>query len=221
MAVGCQTTPDLIEPTHMLRLECRQPDGTIGQSRVAVLDIGDLKHDFAFATGHAVPSERPCVVKDFSGGQSSVSLIRIAEGYKSGDSTDWAVIRFDKIKTKGLVRYALDPVADIESLTEKEFTFARARGLAANSQKCSLSILDFSADNRRVVHDCRAIPGQSGSPVIRTVNGSPMLVGLHIGHLWMLESPETGRPDRKGYINLLDQKTVDVIESIINTYRNN
>ena len=47
-----------------------------------------------------------------------------------------------------------------------------------------------------------------------------MLVGLHIGHLWLLESPVTGRPDRKGYINLLDQKTVDEVESVINSYRN-
>lgn len=188
-------------------------------SRVAVLDIGDQKYDFAFATGHAVPSERPCIVRDFVGGQSRVSLIKLADGYKSGETTDWAVIRFDKINTKGLVRYALNPIEDIEALAEKEYTFAQASALPENSQKCSLSILDFSEDHRRVVHDCRAIPGQSGSPITRWVDGVPMLVGLHIGHLWMLESPITRRPDRKGYINLLDQKTVGEIEAVINVNR--
>jgi len=203
----------------MLRLFCEAQDGSTFQSRVAVLDINDGKYDFGFATGHAVPDSRPCTVKDFSGGQSSVSLIRLADGYKSGASTDWALIRFDKINTKGLVRYTLDPIEDIADLLNEEFSFAQARGLSENAQKCSLSILDFSEDNRRVVHDCRAIPGQSGSPIIRLVEGRPMLVGLHIGHLWMIQSPITGRPDRKGYINLLDQKTVGAIESIIDEHR--
>jgi len=220
MGSGCQTSANPILPTHMLRLECSNGDGTVAMSRAAVLDIGDEKHDFAFTTGHAIPSERPCVVKDFAGAQSAVTLIRLADEYKSGEPTDWAVIKFDKIQTKGLVRYTLDPVEDLDALKEKEFIFARARGISANSQKCSLTILDFSEDYRRVVHDCRAIPGQSGSPITRLVDGEPMLVGLHIGHLWMLESPVTGRPDRKGYINLLDQKTVDEIESVINSYRN-
>jgi len=31
----------------------------------------------------------------------------------------------------------------------------------------------------------------------------------------MLESPETRRPDRKGYINLLNQDTVQEIQSLI------
>lgn len=199
----------------MLRLECKSPDGTHAQSRAAVLNIGDPKYDFAFATGHAVPSERPCVVKDFAGGQSPVSLIRLADGYQPGQRTDWAIIRFDKIRTRDLVRYNLDPIENIESLTEKQFEFARARGLQSISQKCSLSILNFSQGNRRVVHDCKAVPGQSGSPLTKWVDGEPMLVGLHIGHLWMFQSPETGRPDKKGYINLFDQETVDEINSVI------
>lgn len=189
------------------------------QSRIAVLDIDDAEHDFGFATGHAVPDERPCFVSNFLGKKSRVTLIRLADGYKPGAHTDWAVIRFDKLKTKGLVRYTLDPIEDVESLTKKEFTFAAALGLSQNSQKCSLSILDFSYNNKRVVHDCRATGGQSGSPITRLVDRKPTLVGLHIGFLWMFDSPATGLPDRKGYINLLDQNTVNVIESFINESR--
>jgi len=36
-----------------------------------------------------------------------------------------------------------------------------------------------------------------------------------IGMLWMHESPATGAPDRKGYINLFNQKTVAAIEEVI------
>jgi hypothetical protein len=199
----------------MLRLVCQVPNGKIGISRIAVLDVGDPKYDFGFATGHAVPTERPCIVRDFIGGKSSVNLIKIADGYESGEPTDWAIIRFDKMKTNGLVRYSLEATENVEALVGQEFTFARARGRPENSQKCKLSVLDFNADMRRVVHDCRAIPGQSGSPITRIVDGDAKLVGLHIGMLWMHESPATGAPDRKGYINLFNQKTVAAIEEVI------
>lgn len=220
LGVGCQTTADPNLQTHMLRLECTGPDGTEGMSRLAVLDVGDPKYDFGFVAGHAVPSERPCFVKDFVGGKSKVSLIHLAENYQAGEQSDWAVIRFKKIKTKGLVRYTLEPVEEIGSLLDKEFSFARARGLSENSQKCKLSILNFSAGRRHVAHDCRAVEGQSGSPITRKLDGKFKLVGIHIGNLWMFKSPETGRPDKKGYINLLDQKTVAEIDTVITSNRN-
>lgn len=183
------------------------------------MDVGDPIFDYGFATGHSVPSERPCAVKDFSGRKRSVNLIQLADGYQSGEKTDWAIIRFDKISTKSLVRYELEPIEDLGPLDENRFSFAQARGLSENAQTCRLSILDFDNGRHRVTHDCRAVPGQSGSPITRIVDGTHKLVGLHIGHLWMFKSPETGRPDRKGYINLLDQKTVEEIESIISANR--
>ena len=203
----------------MLRLICEGADDSFRQSRIAVLDTGDPVYDFGFATGHAVPSERPCAVKDFSGQTRDVNLIRLADGYKSGESTDWAVLRFDKISTRNLVRYQLEPVETLTTLEQQRFSFAKARGLPENAQSCKLSILDFDTGHHRVTHDCRAVPGQSGSPITRLSNGEHMLVGLHIGHLWMFKSPETGRPDRKGYINLLDKPTVNEIESLITAHR--
>jgi len=218
---GCQTTADR-SPTHMLRLICESAAGsqTNNTSRIAVLDIGDHKYDFGFATGHGIPPERPCLVKDFEGRERSVDMIRLANDYKAGQKTDWAVIRFDRISTPGLVRYALEPINDLSVMETAQFSFAQARGLPENAQRCSLSILDFKNGRRRVSHDCRAIPGQSGSPITRIVEGTHKLVGLHIGHIWMLESPATGRPDRKGYINLLDQNTVEEIRDLIDENRN-
>ena len=203
----------------MLRLFCEGAGDNFQQSRLAVLDIGDPIYDFGFATGHAVPSERPCAVKDFSGNSRAVNLIELADGYQAGESTDWAIIRFEKISTKGLVRYQLDPVGAAVSLKTEKFSFAQARGLPENAQTCTLSELDFDNGRYRVTHDCRAVPGQSGSPITRISNSKHKLIGLHIGHLWMFKSPETGRPDRKGYINLLDAETVEQIDSLIAEYR--
>lgn len=199
----------------MLRLICEGADDSARQSRIAVLEVGDPLYDFGFATGHAVPSERPCAVKDFSGEERAVNLIKLANEYRAGEKTDWAIIRFDKISTQSLVRYQLDAVDPLDPLVDETFSFAAARGLPENAQSCKLSRLKFKDDRHRVTHDCRAVPGQSGSPITRIVEGQHKLIGLHIGHLWMLESPKTGRPDRKGYINLLDGQTVTEIEQMI------
>lgn len=216
MGVGCQTTasPEPI-PTHMLRLLCEGADANFLRSRIAVLDVGDPNYDYGFSTGHGVPPERPCAVKDFTGQTRSADLIHLADGYQAGERTDWAVIRFDKITTEKLVRYTLEPLEDLTRLEEAEFSFAQARGLPENAQTCKLSVLDFGNDRRKVTHDCRAVAGQSGSPLTRIVDGKHQLIGLHIGHLWMLDSPATGRPDRAGYINLLDRETIAQIESVI------
>ena len=199
----------------MLRLLCEGADANFLQSRIAVLDVGDPVYDYGFATGHAVPSERPCAVKDFSGRSRPADLIHLADGYNPGENTDWAIIRFDKISTKNLVRYKLEPLEDLSLLDEKQFSFAQARGLPENAQTCKLSVLDFANGRRRVTHDCRAVGGQSGSPMTRIVDGEHRLIGLHIGHLWMFDSPETGRPDRTGYINLLDRGTINQVQAVI------
>lgn len=199
----------------MLRLVCEGTEESDLQSRLAVLKTSNSDYDYGFATGHAVPAERPCAVKDFEGRSRPVDFIQLADNYQAGESTDWAIIRFKRISTKGLVRYALEPVEDLGDFEAGFFSFAQARGLSENAQSCRLSVLDFQNGRTRVTHDCRAVPGQSGSPITRKVGGETKLVGLHIGHLWMLESPETGRPDRKGYINLLNQDILDEISAII------
>lgn len=199
----------------MLRLFCEGAEDNNIQSRLAVLDIGDPVYDYGFTSGHGVPPERPCAVRDFSGKTQAVSIIHIPKNYRAGAETDWAVIKFNKISTKNLTRYALDPVTDLTTLDQNRYYFAQAFGLSENAQPCKLSILDFSNGHHRASHDCRSIPGQSGSPITRIVDGKHTLVGLHMGNLWMFQSPETGRPDRKGYINLLTPGTVKEIESVI------
>jgi len=199
----------------MLRLQCAQFGDLQTHSRIVVLDIDHPKYDYALAAGHAVPEDRPCKALDFEGRDSDIDLIQFAAGYESGAQTDWAVIRFERINTPKLTRYKLEPLGDETSLEGTTIKFADARGLPENGQICRLEILRFREGFRRIVHDCRSIPGQSGSPVTRRVDGEDQLVGLHVGQLWMIESPASGRPDRRGYINLLNSEMVEEIENVI------
>ena len=170
----------------MLRLNCEGAEKTGVRSRLAVLDIGNPNYDFGFSSGHGILAERPCVVMDFQGKSKPVNLIKFADDYQSGGKTDWAIIRFDKISTRGLVRYELAPI-DENSLTENnKFYFAKALGLPENSQACHLSVLDFNNGRRRATHDCKAVSGQSGSPITQEVEGKHMLVACAYLSYWIV-----------------------------------
>lgn len=199
----------------MMRLQCFNSAMASLHSRIAVLETKDPIYDYALAVGHGLPPERPCDVHDFSGISARVDIIRYAKNYEPGAQTDWAIVRFPRIDNPQLVRYALTPFEDFENLEGLEVQFARARGLPRNTQSCSLSVLEFNPSLKRISHNCRGVPGQSGSPVTRLVEGESRLVGLNIGQLWMIESPRTGRPDRKGYINIFDEKMLAEVKTLI------
>jgi len=200
----------------MLRLQCGSEDKTVSlQSRLAVLETSSKIYDYGLTTGHGVPEHRPCIVRDFDGRLSPISKIAFAENYESGTRTDWAILRFKKIKTPNLVRYNINSVDSNTSFNGMEINFARAKGLPDNKQKCHLETLDFKNGEEKTSHSCQSIQGQSGTPVTKTINGVEKLIGLHVGQLWMIVSPKTSKPDRKGYINLLDEDMVNEINDII------
>lgn len=140
--LGCQSTSKLsavnAPPTHMLRLECVDESLPGSLSRIAVLATDNLKCDFAVVSGHAIPKNRPCLVKDFFGNDSKVDAIRLADDYKSGTKSDWAFIKFEKIETPNLTRYDLVPFTLPQPFKNMEIRFAGARGIQENSQICQL-----------------------------------------------------------------------------------
>jgi len=200
----------------MLRLQCGTENiARIRQSRLAVLKTSSKLYDYGLTTGHGVPEDRPCIVRDFDGRYAAIDVITYAQNYKSGTRTDWAILRFEKITTPNLVRYDINSVQTDISIDGMEINFARAKGLPDNKQKCHLEILSFSNNNQKISHSCRSFNGQSGTPVTKIINNQEKLIGLHVGQLWMHTSPVTGKPDRKGYINLLDEEMVAEIKDII------
>lgn len=208
----------------MLVLKCANSETSVFLSRLAVLDIPQSrKMDFALVSGHALPLQRPCFVQDFEGQRRNVDLIDYAKNYKVGTTHDWALISFRKMKTKNLIRYPLSPITDhIIDFKTADISFAKARGLPENSQICRLLPLIGPLKTHTnapspYFHNCRAIPGQSGSPMTTQVNGQDYLVGLHIGRSWFFKSPYTGRADRHGSVALFSSEMVDEINDIIST----
>lgn len=200
----------------MLRLMC----GTSGKnierhSRVAVLHTPDQDYDYGLTTGHGVPLDRPCIVRDFEGRLRSVISIQYAPNYKSGTNDDWAVIKFKPIKTPRLVRFEMEPIEANSAINGLQVNFARALALPENFQNCQLELLNFKSQKQWVSHNCRSIPGQSGSPISISKDGEEKLIGLNIGRLWLIKNPNTGRPSRNGYVFLLNTETVEKIEKTI------
>jgi hypothetical protein len=74
----------------------------------------------ATASQRTVPATR----KTSNNPSERVDMIRFAENYEAGENTDWAVIRFPRIKNPNLTRYRLEPLADLENLEGVEVRFA-------------------------------------------------------------------------------------------------
>jgi len=215
--MSCQSVPRSDDKlTHMLRLMCGTSQENIEKhSRVAVIRTADPDYDYGLTTGHGVPEDRPCIVRDFEGRLSSVISIQYAPDYKSGTPTDWAILKFKPIKTPGLVRFEMEPTEFNPAINGMEVNFAKAFALPENFQHCQLELLDLKSETPWVSHNCRSIPGQSGSPVSITKDGKEKLIGLNIGTIWLVQNPNTGRPSKNGYLFLLNAATVQKIENTI------
>lgn len=59
-----------------------------------------------------------------------------------------------------------------------------------------------------MAHNCRAVAGQSGTPVSTPQNE---LLGIHLGTVWTVHSYFTGGPARYGYLRRLDGDMVKAI----------
>ena len=200
----------------MLRLMCGTSDENIERhSRVAVIRTPDQDYDYGLTTGHGVPSDHPCIVRDFEGRLSSVISIQYAPDYRSGTNDDWAVIKFKPIKTPRLVRFEMEPIKANSAINGLEVNFARALALPENFQKCQLELLSFNPEKQWVSHNCRSVPGQSGSPISVSKDGEEKLIGLNIGTLWLISNPNTGRPSQNGHVFLLNATTVQKIEKTV------
>lgn len=207
----------------MLTLKCRADEGKIQLSRASLLNIPQeligKKTDVALVSGHGLTLDTPCWVQDFEGNSRKVLKFKIAKNYKAGTDTDWGLIYFDTIPTKSVIRYPLLPYK-ADSPLDMSVQFAAARGLPVNSQSCelkavSLKIGDAENAQNLLTHNCRAIAGQSGTPVTLQSATTEKLIGFHMGHLWMTKSPISGRPNRLGYIRPFDQAMIDDIKAML------
>jgi len=108
---------------------------------------------------------------------------------------------------------------NVEALDNSYVSFAEARGLPQNTQKCRTALVTVNIANNDVrpivSHDCHAIGGQSGSPITIHTNGEHRLVGLHLGNIWTLNSPMTGKPGKLNFMRPFDKKMAAEIRDIL------
>lgn len=200
-------------PNHAIFLKCKADLRSVYLSKGVVLDSpNELKarnRDFAIVTGHGLEEGAECYVSDFQGNSHKVLSTTFASDYKSGTDTDWAVISFKKIKGPHIVRYPVEEyLSGLSSLNNKNVSFAQARGLPQNNQKCQLAVMNVKSINNIspfIGHNCRAIGGQSGSPITSYESGQHKLIGLHLGNSWTLKSPITGKPGKINFLRPYDQ----------------
>jgi len=215
----------------VLALYCQISGKTYYQSRVALLQSPDAKYDYGITTAHGLVHQdghelENCYVRDFSGGQFRLEKSFIPANYLAGSSSDWAIISLKKIKSKALLRYSLPAFSDnVERQirgSATTVTFPSGRGLGFNGQVCLALPGAFAGviDENILVHDCKAISGQSGSPISTTYGSEDVLLGIHLGKSFVIKSPITKKPEYLGFFRFADQALVAEITIVVRSLHN-
>ncbi len=214
--------------TSVLNLYCRDDDGRYFQSRIALINSSDPKADYAITTAHGfTPTNGKhltnCYVRSFKHVYKLTDVF-IANDFKPGSATDWAIIKLPRITKNDIVRYKLPefslPSQNAFKQQANIVTFPKARGLGHNSQTC-LSLPGAYVgiiESNVLAHDCRVTGGQSGSPLATSYLGQDVLIGIHLGQSFIVQSPVTLRPERMGYFRFFDRVMVENIDTAIKEF---
>ncbi len=213
----------LAAPTHVVVLKCKIDEKRAYHSKGAILALpkhfSNSKVDVALVTGHGLTKNNECSISDFSGQSRDIIDTVFAKKYKPGTETDWAIVSFKRMKGKHIMRYGLkSSLANTDTLNNKNISFAQARGLPENNQNCQAKLvyIKVETDSRPYYsHNCHAIPGQSGSPITQNIDGKHELMGLHIGSIWTLRSPITGKPGKFNFFRPYDEEMSIEIETAL------
>lgn len=189
------------------------------------------KYDIALTTGHGFEDISPqalanCFGYGPSGKQYAVKNVKLSPNYKDGTATDWAVVKLERIKDKTVIRYNVDPeltFKDIEDLIaiNPEVTFPEARSLLRSEQSCALYPRQIANMSRKgfesiFPHSCKAIAGQSGTPISVRDGDGAIMVGFHLGRTFVLKSDYLySRPKWFGMMRIVDQDFVRSVNKIV------
>lgn len=212
---------------NALRLRCKVPGNKTRTSYATILKLetsnnAKQKYDIAITTGHGLLGKdgkllKECFVRFPGSKPYPVTAAKLAPNYRPGSPSDWAALIIPKIRNDDLVRYAVG-----NKLTQKAFTdmaekrpsvlFAAARGLPINTQHCTLEPRRDAGMGHKIhvglfSHTCRAIAGQSGSPISILQNNEPIALGIHIGNSMIYGYPTLDTPlHYRGYMRGIDEE---------------
>lgn len=218
------------DPT-VLQLNCRYDDRRFYQSRLALIRTHDARFDYGLSSGHGVLIKgldfaKDCIVKDYKGRKYALNALYVPNDITPGGERDWAIIRLEKISDPDIVRFSLPEFSKDASVafrrTIRDINFPKARGIGYNTQLCHSMPADHAGleFGNILAHDCRAISGQSGSPISVSLEDAPVLVGLHLGTGFIIRSKYTGKAERLGYFRFIDEQMLAEINTIITRYFN-
>jgi len=215
-------SPPYNSKTHMLVMKCTINADYHAESRVVVLNLPQKYtrrgYDVALVSGHGLQGDNNCIIQDFEGRSAAVIDMTLAPNYKAGTAQDWGIVRFKTLKTKSLIRYSLIP-QDFSARTFLDVQFAAARGLPQNQQNCRLVMAGedggILAPTGTKLHDCYAVPGQSGSPLSRYLGGTDYLMGIHLGRIILYQYPPQKDLLKRGYLRLIDASFIAEITELL------
>lgn len=220
-----------IQEPSTLHLECRVDESSFYTSKIALIKTSDRRFDYGLSTGHGMKIEglnfsKDCLVIDYNGRQFNLLALYLPRAFSPGSETDWALIRLPRIRDDNIVRFQLP---EYEHMTEEAFranaqaiNFPKARGIGRNSQLCQSypSRVMGLMERNILVHNCRAVSGQSGSPISVSTNQVDLLIGLHLGTGFVMRSEISDKAGYLGYFRFIDNAMVEEIDIIISRHFN-
>lgn len=210
----------------VLALYCKYDESRYYQSRVSLFQTRGETQSYGLTTAHGLVDQKDtlltdCFVQDFKGVTYPIDNIFIPDAFEAGTSSDWAVISISVNPSETIIRYRLPEFSEGQEQEMRRsanvIAFPSARGLGYNGQTCLSLPAAYAglSDENILAHDCRAIGGQSGSPVSVSYNGNDVLLGFHLGKSFILKSPVTKRPEHLGFFRFLDRQIVlDIDEAV-------
>ena len=231
-----QALNDNGDEINALLLNCRMSENSSKKSFAAVLKFTNEdgingKYDIAITTGHGLFGEggerlNNCFVSYPGGAKFPVTDAKLAPNYQPGTPSDWAVIVFPKIHQERLIRYTVS-----NNISQKSFEafselrpsvlFSTARGMPVNGQSCEIEPRRIAGLRHQnfigfLSHTCRAIAGQSGTPISVIRNQQPVLIGIHIGSSMVYGYPTLDTPlYYRGYMREIDTEFMAEFSKIL------
>jgi hypothetical protein len=171
-------------------------------SRGAILDVDvrDADHDVIVATAHGLPTELESLLAECRVIGPDNRFYRIESVWRgraseAGNADDWAVL-LTKRRLEGHVgRLRVGQLTD-DAVARLTSEHAPVRLVLRNPdlprRDCALSEFASAAKGIGLIsYSCLSAPGSSGSPLIASIGGRALLIGIHLG--WGFGRESDGR----------------------------
>lgn len=188
-------------------LQCRG-DGAntwrISRGAVIDLDLGSADRDVVLTTAHGL-SQRPGAVRRdcriLGAGRRAYRIEAAWRPMRDAFDTrrDWAVLLVSRRLEGDVVRLKPAQVT-VDGMLRLAAQKSPVRFVSRNpdvpQRDCNLLPIDEATlgpqpDGLIMVYSCHGAPGLSGSPILASIEGRPVLIGIHVG--WGFQWLEGGR----------------------------